>query len=186
MTYIYIHGFASSGNATKGNILKEFYKDKNVKVLTPDFPDEPALAVKELEDIIAKSEKPVTLFGSSLGGFYAMYLASKLDVKTVLINLAIKPFRDLKNFTGKVTRHKTGKTFIWKKEYIAQLEEMYNNINKENINPGVVTLMLAKDDGLLDYKETLEFLDGKYSKLILEDNSGHEFKNFREILEKYF
>jgi predicted esterase YcpF (UPF0227 family) len=183
--HIYIHGFASSGNATKGNILKDFYAGRET-VFTPDFPDEPFEAVKLLESLLIESTEPVTLWGSSLGGFYAMYLTSILDVKSVLINPAIKPHLGLKEKVGKVTRHNSSEEFEWKDEYITQLKKLSDAIFIENIRLRNITLLLSKDDDVLDYKETLEYLDGKIGKLILEENAGHQFMTFKDVLEKEF
>ena len=112
--HIYIHGFASSGNATKGNILKDYYAGRET-VITPDFPDEPFEAVKLLERLLIESTEPVTLWGSSLGGFYAMYLTSILDIKSVLINPAIRPHLGLKKKLEKLrditaVKNSNGKT----------------------------------------------------------------------------
>jgi predicted esterase YcpF (UPF0227 family) len=181
--HIYIHGFASSGNATKGKILKDFFAGKE-NVISPDIPDEPFEAVKILEEFINNSKEPVTLWGSSLGGFYAIYLASKYDIKAVLINPAIKPYIGLKHSIGKVQRHGSDEYFDWKEEYIHQLESLSKEIFMKNIKRGNITLMLSKDDALLDYNETLKFLDGKIGKLIIEEKSGHHFMTFKEVLER--
>ena len=183
--HIYIHGFASSGNATKGKILKDFYAGRET-VITPDFPDEPFGAVKLLESFIIESKEPITLWGSSLGGFYAMYLTSILDVKSVLINPTIKPHLGLKEKVGKVTRHNSGEEFEWKDEYVSQLKKLSDAIFVENIRLMNITLLLSKDEELLDYKETLEYLGGKIGKLVLEENAGHQFMTFKEVLEKEF
>ena len=183
--HIYIHGFASSGNATKGNILKDFYGGRET-VITPDFPDEPFEAVKLLEKLLIESTELVTLWGSSLGGFYAMYLTSILDIKSVLINPAIRPHLGLKEKVGKVTRHNSGEEFEWKDEYVSQLKKLSDAIFVENIRLKNIILLLSKDDELLDYRETLGYLDGKIGKLILEENAGHQFMTFKEVLDKEF
>jgi|WetSurMetagenome_2_1015567.scaffolds.fasta_scaffold49948_3 uncharacterized protein len=179
--HIYIHGFSSSGNATKGRILKEFLQGKE-HVLTPDIPDEPFEAIKKLENLINASNQPVTLWGSSLGGFYALYFTAVSNLKAVLINPTIKPWRDLKPLVGRVKRHNSDERFEWKIEYITQLETLGSEIEIKNINPGNLTLLLAEDDKTLNHKEALEFLDGHYIKLILEKNSSHEFLTFNEVL----
>jgi uncharacterized protein len=183
--HIYIHGFASSGNATKGKILKDFYAGRET-VITPDFPDEPFEAIKLLEKLIVESKEPVTFWGSSLGGFYALYLTSLFDVKTVLINPAIFPHRGLKNYIGKVKRHNSDEVFEWEKEFVSQLEKSSDAIFTENIRLRNITLLLSKDDKVLDYNATLQYLDGKIGKIIFEENAGHEFTTFREILENHF
>ncbi|MCX6162912.1 MAG: esterase, partial [Ignavibacteriae bacterium] len=104
---LYIHGFASSGNATKAGILKEYMQGRE-DVLSPDLPYAPEEAIKLLESIIDGAEEDVTVFGSSLGGFYALYLASKYDVKISLINPAVYAHRGLKSYIGKNTNYSTG------------------------------------------------------------------------------
>ena len=44
---------------------------------------------------------PLTLIGSSLGGFYATHLAERFGVRAVLINPAIRPYEDLQPFAGR-------------------------------------------------------------------------------------
>ena len=183
--HIYIHGFASSGNATKGRILKEFYQGKE-NVITPDIPDEPFESIRTLDKLIKESNEPLTLWGSSLGGFYALYFTSLKNIKSILINPAIKPWIGLLNFVGKVKRHNSEEKFEWKKEYISQLEIIGNDIKAETIIHDNLTLLLAKDDSLLNFNDTLKYLDGHYKKLVLEEKAGHELMTFKEILEREF
>ena len=74
---IYIHGFASSGFGTKPQKFKEYFEDE---VITISLPTIPNLAIDTLEQIIEaflSKEEDVYLIGSSLGGFYALFLANK-------------------------------------------------------------------------------------------------------------
>jgi hypothetical protein len=183
--HLYIHGFANSGNATKGRILKEFFLGKE-EVISPDIPLEPFEAINFLEHLVNKSKEKVTLWGSSLGGFYALCLASKYDIKTILINPAITPHLGLSSSIGQVQKHNSYEYFEWKEEYIHQLKKLSDEIFTEKIKQNNIILMLAKDDTLLDYKKTLEYMEGKVGKLILEENSGHQFVTFKEVLEREF
>jgi len=183
--HIYLHGFASSGSAEKGKILMDFFAGRE-KVISPDFPDEPFGAIRAIEKLLTEYAGQVTLWGSSLGGFYALYFASVKGIKSVLINPALKPWIGLLDFVGTVRRNKTEDKFEWKKEYISQLEIIGNDIKVEKIVPEKLTLMLAKDDVLLNYQDTLNFLKGYYGKLILEENSGHELRTFEEILKREY
>lgn len=178
---IYIHGFSSSANSTKGQILKDFFKGEE-NVLTPGLPEEPYKTINILEGLInsAKDEK-VMLIGSSLGGFYALVLHSKFkNLRTVLINPALYPYEQLKPYVGKNINRSNGEEFEWKEEYLSQLKKLNDAIDFEKLKN--ILLLLAKDDELIDYKETLELI-GKTNEIILLDNAGHQFSRFNEVLE---
>jgi uncharacterized protein len=181
---IYIHGFSSSANSTKGQILKEYFVGKE-KVLTPGLPEEPDKTIEVLEELInsAKNEK-IMLIGSSLGGFYALVLHSKYEnLKTVLINPALFPWIQLKSYVGENINRSNGESFEWKEEYLTQLKKMNNEMNINTFDK--VMLLLAKDDELIDYKETLEAI-GDLSEIILFDNAGHQLSRFTEVLDKIY
>lgn len=181
---IYIHGFSSSANSTKGQNLKDYFAGKE-KVLTPGLPEEPDKTIKLLGELIdfAKNEK-VMLIGSSLGGFYALVLHSKYkNLKTVLINPALNPQEKLIPYIGKNINRSSGEEFEWKEEYITQLKNLNEKINFENLDN--IMLLLAKDDELIDYRETIETI-GNASETILLDNAGHQFSRFTELLKDIF
>ena len=95
---IYIHGFASSGFGSKPQKFKEYFEDE---IMTLSLPTIPNLAIDTLEQIIEaflNKEEDVFLVGSSLGGFYALYLANKYDLKAVLINPAVNPAGSLDRY----------------------------------------------------------------------------------------
>ena len=181
---IYIHGFSSSANSTKGEILKVYFAGKE-NVLTPGLPEEPFKTIDMLEELIdsAKGEK-IMLIGSSLGGFYALVLHSKYkNLRTVLINPALYPYEQLKPYVGKNINRSNGEEFEWKKEYLYQLKEFNDAIDFKNLKN--ILLLLAKDDELIDYKETLELI-GETGETILFDNAGHQFSRFSEVLDRMY
>jgi uncharacterized protein len=179
---IYIHGFSSSANSTKGRILKEYFGDKE-KVLTPGLPEEPNKTMQVLEELInsAKNEK-ILLVGSSLGGFYALALHSKYkNLRTVLINPALYPYEQMKVYIGMNINRSNGETFEWKEEYLSQLKKINDEMDDKHLES--VMLLLAKDDELLDYKDTVNFL-GKTGETILLNNARHQFSIFIEVLDE--
>ena len=87
MNLLYLHGFNSSPDSTKAIIFQSFVKKKNsVGLLVPSLPISPKETILFLEEIIEENKKEISLIGSSLGGFYAAYLAEKYGLKSVLIN----------------------------------------------------------------------------------------------------
>jgi predicted esterase YcpF (UPF0227 family) len=175
---IYIHGFASTGNARKAVETKGYFK--NQKVLSPDLPVEPELAFSILKDTIRSINARVNFIGSSLGGFYAMFLSAIYGQKAVLINPAVEAHKSLTSYIGEHTNYDTGLKFQWTQEYVNQLDKLYNEyfkfIKQENL-----FLLLSKDDELIDHSFTKTAFPN--AKVILEyDDCGHQFSRYQEAL----
>lgn len=174
---LYIHGFASSGKATKARLTTKYFHGK-CKVFTPSLPVEPNRAFQELEKIIHK-HRSLNIIGSSLGGFYALLLSGKYNLKTVLINPALFPDRQLKEYVGVNTNYSTGEKFIWEESYLHQLKvlkQKYFNLYK----PENIVLLLSCDDDLIDFKKTMKTLN--CNTVVVMNNSGHEFSRYGEVL----
>jgi predicted esterase YcpF (UPF0227 family) len=92
---IYIHGFGSSVNGGKASLFREYFEKE---VIAPSLSYVPNLAIDTLEQLIEmflEKDETVGLVGSSLGGYYAIHLANKYDLKAVLINPSIYPYKTL-------------------------------------------------------------------------------------------
>ena len=80
---VYLHGFASSSHSGKATYLGERLRANGVEVATPDLnlPDFSTLTVTRMLDqagtLIDEAVGPVTLFGSSLGGYVAVNAAAR-------------------------------------------------------------------------------------------------------------
>jgi pimeloyl-ACP methyl ester carboxylesterase len=80
---IYLHGFASSSHSGKATYLSERLRDRGVDVQIPDLnlPDFSTLTVTRMLDqtraLLETSARPVTVFGSSLGGYVAVNAAAR-------------------------------------------------------------------------------------------------------------
>jgi uncharacterized protein len=77
---LYLHGFASSAQSTKGTYFAERLRPLGVDFVTPDFnePDFRGLTITRMLDQAAAAmsgRDPVVLIGSSLGGFVAVQAA---------------------------------------------------------------------------------------------------------------
>ena len=107
---LYIHGFASCGTGKKSDSLKNYFGQDCV--IAPNLPFSPKLAIKFLSNIIKNS--PIDLLvGSSLGGYYAIYLAQEFNKKAVLINPSLKPHHTLLPHIGKIKRFCDGYEFVF-------------------------------------------------------------------------
>jgi uncharacterized protein len=90
--HLYLHGFASGANSRKANFFLDRYAQQGVQLIVPDFnaggftdftiSRQLAQAASHLTD------EPVTLIGSSLGGWVSLLLAEKYPQIERLILLA--------------------------------------------------------------------------------------------------
>ena len=100
---VYLHGFNSSPASHKARLMKTHMVGRGQGHLyaCPALPDTPLAAMRTIEAAIAGEEPgAITFLGSSLGGFYATWLAQKLGCRAVLINPAITPHIGLEAYLG--------------------------------------------------------------------------------------
>ena len=75
-------------------------------------------------EAILAAEGPLTLVGSSLGGFYATWLAERHGLRAVLVNPAVLAHLSLADYVGPQTNLYTGEEFQFTREHVAQLQAM--------------------------------------------------------------
>ena len=175
---IYIHGFGSSGLGGKSSQLREYFRERNIPFIAPSLSYVPELAIATLEELISTYED-VSLIGSSLGGFYTLYLAEKFGLKGVLINPAMNSANTLKRLItpeGMAYNYYDESHFEWKLSHI----EMLKKYTVEEVTDINYFLLLQKGDDVLDYKEAVAKLPN--AKLVLEEGGTHPF----EGIERYF
>lgn len=177
---IYIHGFGSSGEATKAQIFRKFFEEKQIRYIAPSLSTIPDLAIKTLSEMIEsyQANEKVYLIGASLGGYYSMYLSDKYDLQTVLINPAMYPFETLKRALGKGINYYDNSTYEWNESHLDML------INYEIEDPQMENffLLLQKGDELLDYEEAIEKLPEV--QMVVEEGGTHGFEGIEHHFEK--
>jgi len=176
---IYIHGFGGSGKGTKAQLFRKHYNQKGVKFLAPSLSYVPQLAVSTLEEIITTcNSEDIKLIGSSLGGFYAIYLANKYNLKAVLINPSTKPNSTLKRILeeGRALNFFDLSYFDFNLNHLYMLKNYVVAKPKEEL----FLLMLQKDDDVIDYSIAKE--EFKNSKQIITTGGGHGFDGIDKYL----
>jgi len=176
---IYIHGFGSSGLGGKALQFRDYFKEKALSFVAPSLSYVPELAMDTLEQLIESYDEEVTLIGSSLGGFYAIYLAEKYGLKAVLINPAVDSSKTLKRVLemgDRAMNYYDGSDFTWQSSYV----EMLKGYRVNEINKGEYLLFLQTADDILDYREALEKLPK--AQTIVEEGGTHPF----EGIERHF
>lgn len=174
---IYIHGFGGSGEGVKAKIVRSHFKDDGV--LTPSLSYVPELALSTLINLIGflKNREEVHLIGSSLGGYYALYLSNYFNLKAVLINPSIYPYKTLALWTGQARNFYDESTFEWKDRHVEMLKQYETGSVDDQTK---ILLMLQAGDDLLDYRQAIEKLP--YAQTVIEEGGSHSFDDFETKL----
>ena len=176
---LYLHGFASSGNGPKYDILTEEFADQ--WVLSPTLPIDPFESVKYIEKILAGTGEKNIVIGTSLGGFYALYLSAQYKIPAFIINPTLRPWETLETFLGINRRYDDSEEFDWTEDHLDRLEILWEQIQFTSIIPENLHFYLATDDEVLDHSGVAdEFKDAKIIRYY--DDAGHRFSRFGEII----
>lgn len=148
---LYIHGFRSSPASHKAQCLQRWFAARGAadRLLVPQLPLEPRRAMAQLEQIIAGAG-PVALVGSSLGGFYATWLAARHGAPAVLINPAVRPWQRLADQVGPITHYHSGEPDHYDAAWVDQLRH-YDAAERLPVDKLLV--MLQTGDETLDWQD---------------------------------
>lgn len=185
--FIYVHGFNSSPDSIKARLLGEYFaahkhehEDKHSdNYLVPLLSHEPAEAMRQLESIVTDNrERPIVLIGSSLGGYYTIWLTEHYENCTaVLVNPAIYPYRLLSEWLGDNENIYTHERYILTREHLHQLEAMVVDQVKD---PARYLLLVQSADETLDYREAVDFFD--QSIAFVQPGGSHGFDQFEKLI----
>jgi len=177
---IYIHGFNSSARSFKAGLLRERMSGLGLAAdfACPELAHRPRQAMAQLEALITPLPRTSTaLVGSSLGGFYATWLAEKYGLKTVLVNPAVRPYELLRDYVGPQKNIYTGAEYELTAGHLAELREL----EVAAITPERYLLMVQTGDEVLDYRQAVE----KYrnARQIVIEGGDHGFGDFAGYLD---
>lgn len=150
---LYLHGFRSSPQSFKTSLLAARMQalGRGDEYLCPQLPPSPREATALALDIASRVDaSQLTLIGSSLGGYYATWLAERLGCRAVLLNPAVHAARDLAAQVGVKTQYHSNEAFEFKPEYINELQALAVD---RTTNPERYFLIAATGDELLDWRE---------------------------------
>ena len=163
-TIIYLHGFNSGPQSVKGQMLARAAATlaDPPRFHLPQLHHRPARAMRDVgvwidREVAARDD--LTLVGSSLGGYYATFLAEKHGARAVAINPAIRPFDDLRPFAGRQRNLYTGDEYDVTPAHFAELEELdVVRITR----PQRYFLLVRTGDELLDWRKAVQFYAGAF------------------------
>lgn len=177
---LYIHGFNSSPGSAKARQTRQWLAENhpNIDFLCPFLSPFPLLATAALE---AQMTAPtvIGLIGSSMGGFYATWLAEKYSRPAVLVNPAVAPWQGRDYLLGDQENYHTGEVHRIEQRHLDELERFEVAHLSE---PSQFMVLVQTGDEVLDYRQA----ERKYAecKLIVEQGGDHGFQHYENHLPK--
>jgi len=180
---LYLHGFNSSPQSHKAQLILQCMQDLNRQeaLICPQIPVVPEEARLFLEQIVEEtlSRHTLAFAGSSLGGYYATYLAEKYSGTAVLINPSVKPYETLSAYLGENKFYFDDGCWEFNESHIEQLKAMDTD---QIADVQRYFVLLQTGDETLDYHQA----ESKYtgSRCIIEQGGDHAFVGLERHLKQ--
>ena len=175
-TVVYLHGFRSSPASIKATRLRAYVDalPSPPQLHVPNLHHRPSVAMRDVVDWVERHARgDVAFVGSSLGGFYATYLAERFGAFAAMINPAVRPYEALGSSLGVQTNLYTGETFEVTREHLVELRAMaVARITRAER----YFLLVETGDEVLDYREAVAFYAG--ASQYVRGGGDHTFTEF--------
>jgi predicted esterase YcpF (UPF0227 family) len=179
---LYLHGFRSSPRSFKARVMQERMTaaGRAGDLICPQLPASPKAAM-ELALLLAERHAPhnLSIVGSSLGGFYATWLAERLKVRAVVLNPSVDPLKNLEKHVGVTTNWHSDKPFEFRREHIDELAALKV---ARITQPERYFLVAATGDEVLDYRDMVAHYAGARQHVI--EGSDHAISEFAQYVDE--
>jgi predicted esterase YcpF (UPF0227 family) len=178
---IYIHGFLSSPLSAKAEITRQWLLKNNsdIEFYCPQLPPYPNETQQILDALVERlSSQSVYLMGSSLGGFWATWLAEKYNLPAVLINPAVSPQKFMPKYLDiDLKSYHTDDSYRLQQHHIDEIIAADVSVTRYKN----YWLLVQMGDETLDYRDAVK----KYAhcKQTIEAGGDHSFQGFENHLE---
>ncbi|TFL13373.1 esterase [Pusillimonas caeni] len=179
---LYLHGFRSSPSSAKAVMLGRALRERGHggEWHCPQLPASPAQAIALCDALIdlhhdGGKNGPLTLMGSSLGGYYATCLAEKRQCRAVVLNPVVHAARDLATQVGEHTQYHSDAPFVFLPEHVDELARMAVG---RPADPKRYFLLAATGDEVLDWREMAQWYAGSHGRII--QGSDHGISDFEQ------
>lgn len=179
---LYLHGFRSSPRSFKARVVGEKMAalGRAPELICPQLPASPKAAMALALTLVERYDpSELSIIGSSLGGYYATFLAERLGCRAVLLNPAVYPLKDLDKHVGVTTEYHSDKVFEFKREYIDELGALAVSAITR---PERYFLLAATGDEVLDYRDMTAHYAGARQHVI--DGSDHAIAEFGQYVDE--
>lgn len=182
-TILYLHGFMSTPLSFKAQLLKKTLQELPEKndYICPQLPMSPAESIDIAMHAVSQcSTGNLVVIGSSLGGYYANWIAEQLHCKAVLLNPVIDPWKI------KILEDSPDRSDLQVKAWL-DFRETYQTELKalcvtEITEPNRYLLVAARGDELLDWRLMQAHYKAAHQIIIPESNHG--ISDFEQYISK--
>jgi len=176
---IYIHGFNSSPASAKAQLLERKLEalGRAAEFSAPALPHRPAEAAALLDALVARHPGAAAV-GSSLGGYYATWLAEKRGLRAVLVNPAVRPHELLRPALGVQRNFHTGAEYEFTQRHLNELAALEV---PAITHPERYLLMVETGDEVLDYRRAVARYRG--CRQVVIEGGDHGFSDFADYLD---
>lgn len=182
---LYLHGFRSSPQSTKARQVAARIAARHPGVTwwCPQLPASPREAMALVMQGISQWPRGnMAVMGSSLGGFYATWVAAQTGCRAVLLNPAVDPARDLARYIGEQSGwHDPAERFFFRAEYVEELRALDAG---PLCHPDRCLAVIAKGDEVLDWREMTARHAGSRIKLL--PAGDHALSDFGAHIDEVF
>lgn len=180
---LYLHGFRSSPRSTKAQLVQERIAQRRpgVTLWCPQLPPSPREAMEMvMRGITDWPRERMAVIGSSLGGFYASWVAEQTGCRAAVLNPAVFPARDLAKYIGEhASWHDPQETFYFRTGYVDELRALAPAAISR---PERYYALIAKGDEVLDWREMSAHYRGAHGRLL--EGSNHAISEFPDYLDE--
>jgi len=179
---LYLHGFRSSPSSFKARLVAERMQELGLgeQYICPQLPDSPGEDVRLALELVRRfPAESVALVGSSLGGYYATWLAEKIGCKAVLLNPVVDPLQVR-------PKHVDPASGIHVQEWIRttrQYESEFKALRVDRITrPERYLLLAGTADELLDWRGMTVHYAGARQRVI--EGADHGLSGFAQYMDE--
>ena len=176
---LYLHGFTSGPQSHKAQALARRMDERGLGdfLVCPQLPASPREAIALATELIAR-HRVTTVVGSSLGGYYATWLAEAFDLKAVLINPAVVAQLSLQDFLGPQRWLYSGECFEFTREHGEELRAIDVPVPSK---PQRFWLLVEEGDETLDYRHAVSRYKGARQTVL--PGGDHSFTRWQDYLD---
>ncbi len=193
--YIYLHGFASGPGSTKAIYIQEHFAQIGIKLQVPDLNQDNfaqlsvSRQIAQVVDLFPQDDSPVTLIGSSLGGWVSTIIAQDYPQVDRLVLLA-PAFDFLNHWLPKIGERQLDS---WKNTYylpiyhhaLKNLSPLHYNFLVDarryplsQIDRALPTLIIhGINDDVIPISASRDFCDRRHWVELVEYPSDHQLTN---------
>ena len=181
---LYLHGFLSSPASLKAQQTLAHCLGIGLggNITIPQMNHGPAETIAQLHALIDENDAGnLVLMGSSLGGYYATYLAEFYQAPAVLINPAVRPYERWESHLGENRNYHSDEVHVVTRAHIEELRQIDVTVLSKVKN---FKVFLQKGDETLDYRQALEKFGA--GQCVVHENGSHSYDGFEHELPVMF